>query len=60
MDIDVAMLRALEREKDIPLDVLVDAIEAALLGAYLRTDGAHRAARSAAAGLDHADDAVGG
>lgn len=46
MDIDVAMLRALEREKDIPLDVLVDAIEAALLGAYLRTDGAHRAARA--------------
>ena len=39
MDIDVAALRALERERDISLDVLIPAIEQALLVAYHRTDG---------------------
>lgn len=34
MDIDMAALRALERDKDIPLTVLVDAMEEALLNAY--------------------------
>ena len=37
MDIDMAILRSLEREKEISFDVLVDAIEQALLVAYQRT-----------------------
>ncbi len=45
MDIDMAVLRALEREKEISFDVLVDAIEQALLVAYQRTPGAHEDAR---------------
>lgn len=45
MDIDITALKALEREREIPFDVLVDAIEAALLGAYHRTEGAYRNAR---------------
>ena len=45
MDIDLAALRALEREKDIPLDLLVRTIEQALLLAYHRTDGAQQHAR---------------
>jgi transcription termination/antitermination protein NusA len=45
MDIDMAVLRALEREKDIPLDAVVEAIEQALLIAYQRTDGAQPHAR---------------
>ena len=45
MDIDVAALRALERERDISLDVLIPAIEQALLVAYHRTDGSYRIAR---------------
>ena len=45
MDIDLAALRALERERDISLDVLIPAIEQALLVAYHRTEGAHRHAR---------------
>jgi N utilization substance protein A len=45
MDIDLAALRALVREKDISLPVLVGAIEQALLVAYHRTDGAHKHAR---------------
>ncbi len=45
MDIDMAILRSLEREKEIPLDVLVDAIEQALLVAYQRTPGAQEDAR---------------
>jgi N utilization substance protein A len=40
MDIDMAILRSLEREKEISLDVLVDAIEQALLVAYQRTPNA--------------------
>ncbi len=40
MDIDMAILRSLEREKEISLDVLIDAIESALLVAYQRTPGA--------------------
>ncbi len=45
MDIDVAALRALERERDISLDVLIPAIEQALLVAYHRTDGTFKIAR---------------
>jgi transcription termination/antitermination protein NusA len=45
MDIDLAALRALERERDISLDVLIPAIEQALLVAYHRTDGSQRLAR---------------
>ena len=45
MDIDLAALRALERERDISLEILIPAIEQALLVAYHRTDGAYRHAR---------------
>jgi N utilization substance protein A len=45
VDIDMAALRMLEREKDVPFDVLVTAIEAALLVAYHRTEGATDRAR---------------
>ncbi|MBA4083582.1 transcription termination factor NusA [Janibacter terrae] len=46
MDIDIHALKALEREREIPFDILVDAIEAALLGAYHRTEGAYKNARA--------------
>jgi len=45
MDIDMAVLRALVSEREISLDVLVDAIEQALLVAYHRTPGTHEQAR---------------
>ncbi len=45
MDIDMAALRMLEREKDVPFDVVVAAIEQALLVAYERTGSAHPHAR---------------
>ena len=45
MDIDLATLRVLEREKEVPFDVLVRAIEQALLLAYSRTEGANPNAR---------------
>jgi N utilization substance protein A len=45
MDIDISVLRMLEREKDLPFEVLAKAIEEALLTAYERTEGAHRGAR---------------
>lgn len=38
MDIDMSALRAIEREKDIPFDYLVKALEDALLNAYNKTD----------------------
>ena len=43
MDIDISVLRLMEREKDVPFEVLVNAIEEALLSAYERTDGQPRA-----------------
>lgn len=46
MDIDLAALRALERERDVPLEVIVPAIEQALLLAYHRTEGSYRQARA--------------
>lgn len=45
MDIDIAAMRMLEREKDIPFDVVVEAIEQALLVAYHRTEDAQAHAR---------------
>ena len=45
MDIDMSVLRMLEREKEISFDVLVDAIEQALLTAYQKTPGAYEHAR---------------
>ncbi|MFN8080410.1 MAG: transcription termination factor NusA [Kineosporiaceae bacterium] len=45
MDIDLAALRLIEREKEIPFDLLVRTIEQAMLLAYHRTEGAHPEAR---------------
>ena len=45
MDIDLAALRMIEREKEIPVSVLIAAIEQALLVAYHRTEGAQQHAR---------------
>ncbi len=45
MDIDLSILRMLEREKEISFEVLCDAIEQALLTAYLKTPGAQEQAR---------------
>lgn len=45
MDIDVSALKALVREKDLSLDLVVETIEQALLVAYLRTEGASQKAR---------------
>lgn len=45
MDIDMQALRLIERERDISLDVLVSAIEQALLSAYHRTPDARQDAR---------------
>ncbi len=45
MDIDMAALRMLEREKDLPFGIVVEAIEQALLVAYERSDGAEVHAR---------------
>ena len=45
MDIDLSILRMLEREKEISFDVLVEAIEQALLTAYHKTPGAQQRAR---------------
>lgn len=47
MHIDMAALRALEHEKGIAFDVVVEAIETALLSAYHRSPGAHQHARVA-------------
>ena len=45
MNIDLAALRALEREREIPFDTILAAIETALLTAYRHTDGANPHAR---------------
>ncbi|MBU4213479.1 MAG: transcription termination factor NusA [Actinobacteria bacterium] len=45
MDIDMQALRLIEHEREISLDVLVGAIEQALLSAYHRTPGSHEQAR---------------
>ncbi|MFW6692017.1 transcription termination factor NusA [Streptomyces sp. MAR4 CNX-425] len=45
MDIDMSALRGLVREKEISFDLLVEAIESALLIAYHRTEGSRQQAR---------------
>ena len=45
MDIDLSVLRSLEAEKDISMDLAIKAIEDALLVAYHRTEGAAASAR---------------
>lgn len=45
MDIDLAALRAIEREKEIPLEVLIQALEDAMLNAYTKTDHPERGAK---------------
>ena len=46
MDIDMSALRLLEREREIPLDLLIPTIEQALLVAYHKTPGAFEKARA--------------
>jgi N utilization substance protein A len=41
MNVDIAALRAIERDKDIPFETVLEAIETALLTAYKHTDGHH-------------------
>jgi N utilization substance protein A len=45
--LDIAALRAIEREKEISFETVVEAIETALLTAYRHTEGAHAHARVA-------------
>jgi hypothetical protein len=45
MDIDMSALRMLESEKGISVELVVDAIETALLSAYHKTAGAQQQAR---------------
>jgi transcription termination/antitermination protein NusA len=45
VNIDLAALRALEREREIPFDTLLAAIETALLTAYRHTEGAETHSR---------------
>jgi transcription termination/antitermination protein NusA len=46
MDIDMSALRLLEREREIPLDLLIPTIEQALLVAYHKTPGSIEKARA--------------
>lgn len=39
MNVDIAALRVIERDKDIPFETVIEAIETALLTAYRHTDG---------------------
>lgn len=45
MDIDMAALRALEKEKEIPFEAICEAIETALLSAYHKTGVSHPQSR---------------
>jgi N utilization substance protein A len=45
MNLDLAALRALEREREIPFDTILAAIESALLTAYRHTEGSYPHAR---------------
>ncbi|HEX3731739.1 MAG TPA: transcription termination factor NusA [Mycobacteriales bacterium] len=45
MNIDIAALRALEREREISFETIIEAIESALLTAYRHTEGAYPIAR---------------
>ena len=44
VNVDIAALRTIEREKDIPFETVIEAIETALLTAYKHTEG-HQVAR---------------
>ncbi|MFQ4148477.1 transcription termination factor NusA [Arthrobacter sp. LAPM80] len=46
MDIDMSALRELERQREIPLDLLIPTIEQALLMAYHKSPGAYEMARA--------------
>ena len=45
MNVDIPALRAIERDKEIPFETVLSAIETALLTAYRHTDGHHPDAR---------------
>ncbi|SHF35703.1 transcription termination factor NusA [Streptoalloteichus hindustanus] len=45
MNVDIAALRAIERDKDIPFETVLEAIETALLTAYKHTEGHYPHAR---------------
>ncbi|SNR44840.1 NusA antitermination factor [Haloechinothrix alba] len=45
MNVDIAALRAIERDKDIPFEAVLSAIESALLTAYRHTEGHQRHAK---------------
>ncbi|MEV6871998.1 transcription termination factor NusA [Amycolatopsis sp. NPDC051128] len=45
MNVDIAALRAIERDKDIPFETVIEAIETALLTAYKHTEGHQAHAR---------------
>ncbi|AEK44975.1 transcription elongation factor NusA [Amycolatopsis mediterranei S699] len=45
MNVDIAALRAIERDKDIPFETVIEAIETALLTAYKHTEGHQSHAR---------------
>jgi transcription termination/antitermination protein NusA len=45
VNVDIAALRAIERDKDIPFETVMEAIETALLTAYKHTEGHHPHAR---------------
>ena len=51
MDIDLSVLRLLEREKEIPFDELIQIIEAAILAAYFKHIGDHSKGPRASAEL---------
>ena len=46
MDIDLNVLRVIEREREIPLETLIELIEQALFLAYQKTEGAWPDARA--------------
>jgi N utilization substance protein A len=45
MNVDIAALRTIERDKDIPFETVIEAIQTALLTAYKHTDGHESHAR---------------
>jgi N utilization substance protein A len=45
LNVDIAALRAIERDKDIPFDTVIEAIQTALLTAYRHTEGHESHAR---------------
>ncbi len=45
MNVDIPALRAIEQDKDIPFETVIEAIESALLTAYRHSEGHHENAR---------------